>query len=140
MIITLDISNMELFVPKLDFFIRGEIVDLTNQFDCLHGEIDENKLELNFKRKKPKFNNYINHVRIVFDNFTCINIEGQMDSFPFGKSISNLQRVKFVLHDKLHEVASDGRCAYLVEFYEGPSIEFFSSSVKIYFQISEGIV
>jgi hypothetical protein len=133
--IKFDLTNAELFVPKLDFKFAGENIDLYNYYNCSSIDINDIDLIFTFHLDINCANYLVNTVRIIFSDFIFATSRFPLMEIDKSKTIVNLQRAKFEYEGKLHEKDKFGRNYFLIEFSEDHSIEVFAKSVII-----EGII
>lgn len=131
--IEFDITNIDLFIPKLDFEVLGENVELSNWFNCILIKFTDADLSFKFEAIIEKQDLIFRWVIIKFINYNIISRTYDIADNIKSQTILNLQRCKYEKDNTLFERDSTGRNCYLIEFLEGQSIEILAKQVIIEF-------
>lgn len=108
-------------------FDQGNYWDLHNDFGCVAVKLDAGVLILRFSAlsdKTPALNLEFNEAEI-----TQLNLSA--DKSLVTLTLDNLYRGRFQVDDRLIDVDDQGRGYFYLEFYEGPTLEFWSGTVKM---------
>jgi len=131
--ITIDLTQTELFKSFVEIGSGDTYVDLHNEFDCYSIDYSQiqNQLSLSFKAFKNNLRK-IQHVEIVFKNVIMERMSFKIDKTNYNSewTIDLAYRGRFEdTKGILGEMSNEGKYYYYINFYDDYSFEVFSNSV-----------
>jgi hypothetical protein len=131
--ITIDLTQTELFKSFAEMGTGDTYVDLHNEFNCYSINFSRPRTQLSLSFK-ASINNLraIKHVELVFKNAVVELMNFKIDH-PFDESsltIDQLYRGRFENQsNELAEVSNEGKFYYYISFCEDHSFQVFADSV-----------
>jgi len=119
----MDITNIELFKPILEFKSESLHVDLHNDFTCVGLDYSCNNLALKLQK-----DNGDGHVILQFTNVNILRMQIKLQDK--GLTLDNFHRGRYEFEGKLYDEYNEKKCFY-IEFYEGGAIDLLCRTALI---------
>ena len=132
-VITIDLTQTELFASFAEIGNGDAYVDLHNEFYCYSINYSQNQSQLSFSFKASKNNSRkIQHVELTFKNVIIEVMNFKIDNGACNSewTLNIAYRGRFEDQNAgLGEVSNEGKYYYYLDFYDDYSFEVFSDSV-----------
>ncbi len=127
---SINLENMTLFAPILDFTIGEEHIDLHNDYDC------QNIVELADKREVALYFNHTKHhhkkIVLLFGQAKITTTKHLISDTSRSVTLSNFHRGKFTTEgNDLLEINNEGQKYFYLDFSEGQQMKIFAKTISL---------
>ncbi|MCC7307405.1 MAG: hypothetical protein IT173_07555 [Acidobacteria bacterium] len=129
-------TKLELFKNLAEWEFDGVSYDFHNEYECLSLKYESGNLILGFRElARPS-----NRLRIVCENAELTRIDLPLEERKEAFTLDTFYRGRYEEGARLVEADKLDRVYFFLEFYEGPSFEFWAKHIRLKFRSQDSEV